>query len=55
MEQPTHAIFYNDNSTGDNDRFWVFAFIKDGVWMSFETHKPMMEYVGDEILKIVPL
>lgn len=52
---PTHALFVVDNWDGEGDRYWIFAYKKDGVFYSSETDKPIIETVGDEVLKQVEL
>ena len=55
MKQPTHAVYHVSNWNGEGDKFWSFAF-KDGYELiNFETCDPILEYDGDEILKIVSL
>lgn len=53
--KPTHALFVVDNSQSDEDKYWIFAYEKDGVFYSSETNRPIIEFVGDEVLKQVKL
>lgn len=53
--KPTHALFVVDNSQGDGDKYWIFAYEKDGAFYSSETNDPIIEFVGDEVLKQVEL
>lgn len=48
--QPTHAVYMIDNSTGDNDYLFVFAYKVDDVFYSYDTNKRLLDYEGDEIL-----
>lgn len=51
----THALFIVDNSDGEGDRYWVFAYKKDGEFYVYDTNMKVIEYVGDEIVKEVDL
>lgn len=51
----THALYIVDNSDGEGDRFWVFAYKKDGEFYVHDVDRKVIEYVGDEILKEVDL
>lgn len=53
--EPTHALFINDNSDGEGYRYWVLAYCKDSVYYCSSNGKPVIEYKGDEILKIIIL
>jgi len=55
MKQPTHAVYHIINWNGEGDKFWSFAFKDGDEWRNFETCDPLLEYDGDEILKIVRL
>lgn len=47
---PTHAVKMIDNSTGDNDILFLFAYKADDVFYSYDTNKRLIDYEGDEIL-----
>lgn len=53
--QPTHALFYIDNSYGDKTPNWTFAYREEGLFYHFDCNRPVIEYKGDEIIKIVTL
>lgn len=53
--EPTHALYVIDNWDGEGGRYWTFAYEKNGIFHSSENDKPVLEYVGDEILKEVKL
>lgn len=55
MDQPTHALFIVDNWDGEEDRYWIFGYQREGVWHSFESDQVVLQYKRDEILKTVPL
>ncbi len=48
---PTHAIKKKDNWDGQGDVYYVFAYLKQGEYFDHDTNKPVLEYVGDEILQ----
>ncbi|OAT18001.1 hypothetical protein M977_03789 [Buttiauxella gaviniae ATCC 51604] len=51
-----YAILYRDNWDGEGDVYHCLADLDmDGRWLSEETGKQLLEYVGDEILKAWPL
>lgn len=51
-----YAILYRDNWDGEGDTYHCLADLDvDGRWLSDETGKQLLEYVGDEILKAWPL
>ena len=52
--QLTHAIYFKDNWDGEGDKFWMLAYFERGVFYS-ETGEPVIKYVGDEVLKAIPL
>lgn len=54
-EAPTHALHVIDNWDGEGDRAFLFAFERDGVFYSYETGKPVLEYEGDAVLQAWPL
>lgn len=47
---PTYAVKMIDNSTGDNDILFLFAYKADGVFYSYDTNKRILDYEGDRIL-----
>lgn len=49
-KKPTHALHFKDNWDGEGDIRYLFAFEFDGVFYDFETGKPVIQYVGDEVL-----
>ena len=51
----THALYINDNFDGENDKYWIFAYEKDGVFYSYGSINPILQHEGDEILKTVKL
>lgn len=55
MKQPTHAIYYVNNWDGEGGKEWTLGFKDDDTWRDFGTCDPILEYDGDEILKIVSL
>jgi hypothetical protein len=54
LEDGRYPLYYRDNCMGDGDLYWLFANYKDGKWFN-EDNKPLLEYVGDEIIKAIPL
>lgn len=51
-----YAIHIIDNWDGYGDRYWVFARKHgDGYFVSEESGIPLIQYEGDQILRIVPL
>lgn len=54
-EAPTHALRMIDNRCGDSDLTFLFAFEREGVFYSFETGKPVLQYEGDKVLQAWPL
>ena len=55
MKQPTHAVYHVNNWDGEGGKLWSFAFKDSDEWRDFDTCDPLLEYDGDEILKIVSL
>lgn len=53
--KPTHALYVVDNSTGDGDLYWTFAYQKDGEFYHFDNDHVVLEYQGDKILKAISL
>lgn len=49
-EYPTHALKIIDNSCGDKDKLFIFAYQKDGIFYNYDNNRPVIEYFGDEIL-----
>ena len=47
---PTHAVKMIDNSAGDEDVLFLFAYKVDGVFYSYDTNKILIEFSGDRIL-----
>ncbi len=49
---PTHALRVIDNWDGEKDKKTVLAF-KDanGDWINWDTNYPVLQYVGDKVLK----
>jgi len=52
MNQPTHAVRMINNWDGEENIDTVLSYKKDDAFISYETDKPLLEYVGDEILKV---
>ena len=52
---PTYALHIVDNWDGEGDRYWIFAFLDDGVFYCHENSEEVLSHVGDEILKRVEL
>lgn len=51
-----YAVYLYDNWDGEGDTYWVIARKQDnGVWVSEESGKELIEHEGDELLKIIPL
>src|SRR5690554_3789003 len=51
-----YAVYLRDNWDGEGDTYWLIARRKEnGVWVSEESGKGLIEYEGDELLKIIPL
>jgi len=50
------AVYVNDNSCGDNDQYWTFAY-KDSNddWFDDDSGQKIIQYEGDKILKVVDL
>ena len=55
MKNPTHAIYFKDNSQGDGDLIWLFACLIGSDFYHFESGDLLIQYEGDEILNSVPL
>ena len=53
--EPTHALYVIDNWDGEGDQYWTFAYLKESVFYCYERDKPVLEYIGDKILKQVIL
>ena len=53
--EPTHALYIVDNWDGEGDRYWLFAYKEDGVYLSADTNKKVLYHEGDEILKEISL
>jgi hypothetical protein len=49
---PTHAVKYIDNSCEESEEAIVLAYRLDGVFYDFPTDEPLVEYDGDEILRV---
>jgi hypothetical protein len=52
---PTYAVKMIDNSTGDNDILFLFAYKAGDVFYSYDTNKRVLDYKGDRILSAWPL
>jgi hypothetical protein len=52
---PTHAMRVSDNSQGEDTHYFTLAFEFDGVMYHHETGDPVLQYVGDRIIKQWPL
>lgn len=51
-----YAVYMLDNWDGEGDTYWIIARKQDdGEWVSEESGKGLIEYEGDELLKIIPL
>jgi len=53
--EPTHALYVVDNWDGEGDKYWLFAYLKDGVFFSTDTDRKVLAHEGDKILKEVSL
>jgi hypothetical protein len=53
--ETTHALFVLDNWDGQGERYWVFAYKKDGEFYASEGDKLILEHVGDKILNEIEL
>ena len=49
---PTHAVQHIDNWDGEKNVTTSFAFMHDGIYHYHENGKPLLAYVGDEILHV---
>lgn len=49
---PTHAVKRKDNWDGEGDIYCSFAFKVNDDFYCYDTCTPILEYVGDEIIKI---
>lgn len=49
---PTHAIKMIDNSCGDEDILFLFAYKADDIFYSYDTNNRLLNYEGDEILRV---
>lgn len=54
-QHPTHAVRMRDNWDGEGDAITLFAFKKEDVFYSYDSGDPVLQYQGDEILKVWPL
>ena len=52
---PTHAVHFVDNSQGERDLYVIFAYKVGAEYFCHDNGKPLLEYVGDEILQVWPL
>ena len=52
MRQPTHVVRMINNWDGEKDIVTVFAFKDDDQFFCFETGEVLLEFEGDEILKV---
>ena len=48
---PTYAVKAINNSMGDGDIYFTFAFLYKNQMYSHDTGKALIEYVGDEVLE----
>ncbi len=55
MKYPTHALRVVDNWDGEGDIVYLFACLMDGIFYSYDSGKPVLEYAGDRILDSWPL
>ncbi len=49
------AIWFKDNSEGEDDLSYLFAYVKAGVWYEYGCHQPLIEYEGDAVLEWWPM
>ena len=50
------AVLVNDNSCGDNDQYWTFAYTdSNDDWYDNDSGQKILEYEGDKILQVVEL
>lgn len=51
-----YAVYLRDNWDGEGDTYWILARKQDnGVWVSEDSGKELIEHEGDALLKVVPL
>lgn len=51
-----YAVYLRDNWDGQGDTYWILSRKQsDGVWVSDDSGKPLIQYEGDALLKVVPL
>ena len=54
-DHPTHALRVVDNQEGEGVHYSTLAFEFEGVMYHHETGEPVLQYVGDQIVKQWPL
>ena len=50
-KKPTHAINHIDNSDGEGYALFSFVFVCNDDYYYFEDGRPVIEYMGDSIIK----
>lgn len=55
LSRPTHALHVVDNWDGEGDRYYLLAVEYNAEFYSLETGNPVLQHVGDEVLKSWPL
>lgn len=45
------AVRYRDNWDGEGDISTILAYLREGVWYGDEGGRPLLQYVGDEIIE----
>lgn len=52
MKQPTHAVRFVSNWDGEGDIDTALTYKKEGAFYCYVSDKPLLEFEGDEILKV---
>lgn len=50
--EPTYAIKVLDNSMGDGDIYFTFAYIKNGEFYHHDNDQPVLSHKGDELISV---
>jgi hypothetical protein len=51
-KHPTHTVRHIDNWDGEKNVITSLAFMHEGSYFCHESGKPLMTYVGDEVLQV---
>lgn len=51
-KHPSHTVRHVDNWDGERNIVTSLAFIHEGDFRYYDSGKPLMEYVGDEVLHV---